>query len=168
MKVYIFFFPSLKIRKALALGKTIQVKDNSKYKDIDLVLKLSNGCPRVIIDIWIYGLENWLNNIITRLKIILEKIRQKLKTSVSQILKEIEKLIANVDTFDVEPEIRNELIKENVLILLIHEQAHLSKIEKNPLVGDLWAWQIPAYYYVFKTFYEKDLNISATDVIKIL
>jgi len=132
--------------------------------NIDLIIKLTGGCPRAIISIKELGLKTWINNVISNLRNIIVKIQSKLKYTLSETLTEIRKVVDDVDTFDMNMEVKNILVRENILTYIVPNR--LSSIPEDYWIGKYWAWQMPIYYIILKLFTEKRLHIDADDAIK--
>ena len=103
---------------------------------------------------------------LTIIRNVIIKIQSILKYSINEVLKEIKKILDNVDTFDVDMKIKSILVNENILTYVIPNR--ISTLPKDFWIGKFWSWQIPIYYYIFKAFYEKGIYIDVNDFLKFL
>ncbi|NPB01060.1 MAG: hypothetical protein GXO10_06760 [Crenarchaeota archaeon] len=129
----------------------------------DLIIKLIGGCLRVIFDIRQVGLDKWIESIINHVKNIIFKIMMDLGPSFSEVKKNLDKIIDNVNTLEIDMRVRRILIGKNLMIYMISTQ--ISKIDKDFWIGKLWSWQMPIYYYVIKTICEKGLDIDKESIL---
>ncbi|NPA69413.1 MAG: hypothetical protein GXO26_01270 [Crenarchaeota archaeon] len=156
-RCWIYLMWHLDLDNALTLCKNLNMDDS------DLIIKLTGGCPGAIFDIRQVGLDKWIESIINHVKSTVFKIMMELGISFSEVKKNLDKIINNVDTLEIGMRVRRILIRENLMIYMISTQ--ISKIIKDLWIGKSWSWQMSIYYHVIKTICDKGLDISGESLL---
>lgn len=138
-------------------------------EDRDLLWRLAGGNPRALTVIRRIGLARWLEiEIIRGVRIAITSFMEEAKRlgkSREWVWEQVIKASRDPDELSAEP-IRRYLVSRNILIDVGGAYHKISSTPGKPIVGDDYAFQIPAYYYVFKAIARKgDLKISSGEVI---
>jgi len=127
-----------------------------------MVLRLTGGNPRALINMRSRGLELWLRaDVIDVLARVVEGLRGERG---GDVWSEITEVINNVDKASFR--LKTVLLKHNVLIYTGGVYAYLSDIPREEWVGRYYAYQIPAYYHVLKLMSERgSVEVRPEDVL---
>ena len=142
----------------------------------DMLWKLSGGNPRVIYELKVFynwNVSLWLEKLITQCWFLYVTVRrdEKLLHYFEGLLENVNNVIPVPLTVELRRQIREsqltyELLKQNMIVPLEPRHLRMTLVEEYEWVGEEWAWQIPAYYHVFKTIVSAKEKPKPDDVIK--
>lgn len=142
--------------------KLCRIRGHLQGPDLDTLYKITGGNPRELEFLISNGIRRWIYEVTSRV-VMNSKVRELLLNE--KYREALRQLVNNVDELDyVDENVRQVLLQENFIIFLLPDDFFLSgtrpKTSIELGIGDVYAWELPVYMYVF------DVLVREPDLIR--
>jgi len=128
----------------------------------ELLWRLAGGNPRSLTIMTEKGVMPWLGIMIAEVADTINVLEGRMGGRLWSALGEV---LERVDAISKYEDLRDIFLSENMVIRFVGAEP-ISPLPREPWVGRLYAFQIPAYYYTLKVIHKnRSLEISPRDVL---